>query len=65
MKVHIDRHQCVGSAQCVQNAPAVFDQDAEDGLVLLRDAAPPPGEWMAARKAADLCPARAIRVVET
>jgi ferredoxin len=64
MKVHVDRAKCVGSGQCVQNAPSVFDQDAEDGLAVVRDSAPPAGEWTAARKAAELCPARAIRIDE-
>ena len=64
MKIHVDRHKCIGSGQCVNTAPAVFDQDAEDGMVVVLAEEPPAGEQSAARKAAELCPAQVIRIVE-
>ncbi|MCI4066525.1 ferredoxin [Micromonospora sp. R77] len=43
-------------------APEVFDQDDEEGLVLLRFTAPAPETLALVRRAADLCPAGAITV---
>ena len=62
MKVAIDRSRCVGAGQCVRVAPDVFDQDEQDGLVVLVDTNP--GDDIAdyVRKAAQLCPAQAIRI---
>ena len=62
-KVVVDEDLCIGAGQCVLVAPAVFDQD-EKGLVVLLDPTPPPPLHEAARKAAKLCPARAITIEE-
>ena len=62
-KVVVDEDLCIGAGQCVLVAPAVFDQD-EKGLVVLLDPTPPPALHEAARKAAKLCPARAITIDE-
>jgi ferredoxin len=62
MRVIVDRNKCVASGQCVLSAGAVFDQDEEEGIVLLLDASPPPELHDAVRRAAALCPARAITV---
>jgi ferredoxin len=64
MKVVIDRARCVGAGQCVRVAPDVFDQDENEGLVVLVDAVPPADVVEYARKAALLCPAQAIRIDE-
>ena len=64
MKVTVDRAACCGAGQCVMIAPEVFDQDEDDGIVILRTADVPPGDEEAARKAAKICPARAIRTVD-
>jgi ferredoxin len=61
--VHVDEDLCIGAGQCVLAAPRIFDQD-EQGLVVLLDSTPPPELHDAARKAAKLCPARAITIVE-
>ncbi|HEY8243201.1 MAG: ferredoxin [Vicinamibacteria bacterium] len=63
-KVRVVERKCIGAGQCVLSAPAVFDQD-DDGIVVLRDATPPPSEHEAVRKAARLCPAVAIFIDET
>ena len=63
-KVHVDEDLCIGAGQCVLAAPRIFDQD-EQGIVVLLDATPPPELHDAARKAAKLCPARAIMIEET
>ncbi|MFE1174407.1 ferredoxin [Streptomyces sp. NPDC058773] len=64
MELSIDRDRCIGAGMCALTAPEVFDQDTEDGLVLLRTAAPPPGLHATARLAAGLCPAAALTVTE-
>ena len=62
-KVHVDEDLCIGAGQCVLVAPQIFDQD-DRGLVILLDATPPKALHEAARKAANLCPARAITIEE-
>jgi len=63
-RVHVDEDLCIGAGQCVLVAPQIFDQD-DRGLVILLDATPPPGLHEAARKAARLCPAKAITIEES
>jgi ferredoxin len=62
MRVIVDQRNRVAAGQCVLAAGAVFDQREEDGTVLLLDASPPPELHDAVRRAAALCPARAITV---
>ena len=65
MRVIVDQNKCMASGQCVLTADAVFDQREDDGTVVLLDAAPPPELHDDVRRAAALCPSRAITVVET
>ncbi|WP_280269547.1 ferredoxin [Nocardia wallacei] len=60
MKVTVDRQRCIGAGMCLLTAPAVFDQDEDDGTVVLLDAEPPPGAHEAVREAVQSCPAAAI-----
>nr|WP_091672609.1 ferredoxin [Micromonospora auratinigra] len=60
MRIRVDRDRCCGSGNCVLTAPDVFDQDDEDGLVLLRGTEPAPDALDRVRRAVDLCPAGAI-----
>ncbi|MEU4200021.1 ferredoxin [Streptomyces sp. NPDC045470] len=62
LRLGADRDRCVGAGMCALTAPGVFDQDDEEGLVVVLDAAPAPGHRAAARMAAGLCPAGAITV---
>ncbi|HEX4830955.1 MAG TPA: ferredoxin [Trebonia sp.] len=64
MRVHADRDSCVSSGQCVLAAPEVFDQDDDEGVVLVKADRPPPGLAPDVRRAAMMCPARAITVTE-
>lgn len=64
MHVSVDRDLCVGAGQCVLSAEAVFDQDGDDGLVVLRNPDPPLAELNAVRDAVDRCPAGAITLRE-
>ncbi|MGK5627241.1 ferredoxin [Streptomyces sp. URMC 123] len=62
--VHVDRDRCLGAGMCALTAPAVFDQDQEEGFVVLVDARPPRKQHAAVRLAAGVCPASAIAVTE-
>jgi ferredoxin len=64
MKIVIDKSRCIGAGQCVLKAPRVFDQQEEDGMVILLNAMPPEQDRAAARQAARLCPAEAITIIE-
>lgn len=63
MRIAVERDRCVAAGQCVLVAPDVFDQNEDDGLVILLDAEPV-GQDEAVHKAAQLCPAQAIRVLD-
>ncbi|MGK5632749.1 ferredoxin [Streptomyces sp. URMC 123] len=62
MEIDIDRERCVGAGMCALTAPEVFDQDADDGRVVLLERRPPRERQAAARMAAGVCPAGVIRV---
>ncbi len=62
MKVTVDQAKCVSAGNCVANAPDVFDQDEDDGSVILLDENPPAELAEAVREAAAACPAMAIHV---
>jgi len=64
LKVTVDRDKCVGSGECVFTAPDIFDQDEDDGIVVLITDTPEEALWDAARQAARQCPANAIAVEE-
>jgi ferredoxin len=63
MKIRVDREACIGAGQCALVAGSIFDQDDDGLVVLLTDK--PSDEYVAfARKAATLCPAKAIALEE-
>jgi ferredoxin len=62
--VRVDQDRCIGSGNCVFEAPAVFDQREDDGIVVLVQAEPPADLHEKVRSAAAMCPARAIAVEE-
>jgi ferredoxin len=45
-------------------APNVFDQRDEDGIAVLLDEAPAESKWDSVRRASELCPGLAIRLLE-
>jgi ferredoxin len=59
MRIEVDVPACVGAGQCALVAGELFDQD-DDGIVVVLDDAPAPAQEESARRAAALCPARAI-----
>ncbi|WP_405824915.1 ferredoxin [Streptomyces sp. NBC_01390] len=65
MRVRVDQDKCCGAGSCVLSAPEVFDQDDEDGLVLLLDPHPPADLHEAVREAAAVCPAEVIVLDQT
>lgn len=64
MKVIVDENICASSGNCVMNAPEIFDQRDEDGVVVLLNANPPAELAEDARRAAASCPALAIKIEE-
>ncbi|MEU9040774.1 MULTISPECIES: ferredoxin [unclassified Kitasatospora] len=64
MQVNVDRDRCCSSGMCVTTMPAVFDQDDQDSLVILRQITFRPDQFADLRLAAQLCPGGAITVTE-
>ncbi|WP_412735668.1 ferredoxin [Krasilnikovia sp. MM14-A1259] len=64
MKVAVDTSLCIGSGMCALTAPAVFDQDPDEAVVVLLDPAPPPAQHAAVRLAVQRCPAAVITATE-
>ncbi|MEV5953322.1 ferredoxin [Streptomyces sp. NPDC051987] len=62
MRVHVDRTKCCGAGSCVRTAPEVFDQNEEDGLVVVIDSDPPEALRSSVREAADICPNGVISI---
>jgi ferredoxin len=63
VKVTVERDVCIGAGMCVLTAPAVFDQDPEEAVVVLLDESPPETELPAVAQAVDRCPAAVIRLL--
>jgi ferredoxin len=59
MRISVDRERCAGAGMCALTAPDHFDQDDEDGRVVLLAEEAEDGDTEV-RAAADLCPAGAI-----
>lgn len=59
-RLRVDRERCIGAGMCALTAPEVFDQDPDDGRVLLLQAEPPAGLRAGAQTAAGVCPSGAI-----
>lgn len=60
MRIHADRDVCVGAGMCALTLPEVFDQDPEDGRVVLLTSTPPAELEEQARRAVVLCPSGAL-----
>ena len=64
MKVSVEADKCVSAGHCVLAAADVFDQNEDDGVVIILDDEPAPKHYDAVRQAAQLCPAAVIRLSE-
>ncbi|APU14511.1 MULTISPECIES: ferredoxin [Actinoalloteichus] len=62
MQVEVDKDRCVGAGMCALTCPEVFDQDEEQGRVVLLQAAPDVERQDAVIEAAEVCPSGAITV---
>lgn len=62
MRIQVDLELCDSHGQCVFAAPEVFELDDLGDLAF--DAAPEDGQLDAVKRAARLCPVRAITIVE-
>ena len=60
MRINADTDRCVGAGQCVLTEPDVFDQDEEEGTVLLLTERTTEQTAEAVRTAVDVCPAQAL-----
>jgi ferredoxin len=65
MKVSIEVDKCVAAGHCVVAAADIFDQNEDDGVVIVLDDEPRPEYHEAVRQAAQLCPAAVIRLSES
>ena len=60
VRIAADRDLCVGAGMCALTAPDLFEQDEEDGLVVVRSAHLDGPALELARKVVDLCPSGAL-----
>ncbi|WP_462189050.1 ferredoxin [Frankia sp. CcWB2] len=63
MRIVADRAVCVGAGMCVITAPEVFDQ-GNDGLVVTLIEEVAAGRLDAVRRAVELCPSKALRLLD-
>ena len=64
MKVRIDTARCTGNAMCAFAGPAVFLVDDDTGYAYLQSEDVPPELERQARDGANMCPERAITIVD-
>jgi ferredoxin len=64
VRVAADRDVCIGTGNCVLTAPRAFDQDDDQGLVVLLTADVDAQDAGAVRDAVAHCPSGALRIVE-
>jgi ferredoxin len=60
MRVVADTARCVGAGQCVLTEPAVFDQNDEDGTVIVLTEHVDGEKLTAVEEAVEMCPSQAI-----
>ncbi|WBB71289.1 ferredoxin [Micromonospora sp. WMMD1128] len=63
MRITADREACVGAGQCVLSADTVFDQDEDDGRVLLLSERPD-DDIAGVEQAVLLCPSQALTLTD-
>jgi ferredoxin len=65
VRIEIDIDKCVGAGVCVVAAPTIFDQNDEDGVIIVLDENPSAPQHAAVQDAAARCPAAVIRLADT
>lgn len=64
MKIDADQEVCCGSGMCALQAPGVFDQRDDDGIVVVLATEPASADYDAVRAAAAACPTSAITLMD-
>ncbi|GGJ22140.1 ferredoxin [Paenarthrobacter histidinolovorans] len=64
MKFDINVDKCVGAGVCAIAAPEVFDQNDDDGIIVVLDPNPPLEQAQLVHDAATRCPAAVITNVQ-
>ena len=64
MKIVIHKDRCIGAGMCQLEAPKIFNQGIDDGLVVFIHQPTAPEEEQMAQSAAHLCPSGTIDIVE-
>ncbi|MGW1678382.1 ferredoxin [Saccharopolyspora sp. NPDC002376] len=64
MRIEADLDRCAGAGQCVLSAPDRFDQNQEDGRVLVLDPEVAESGAEEVREAIRVCPSRALTLVD-
>lgn len=65
MRIVADKERCVGAGQCVLVDPEAFDQNDEDGTVVVVRPSPQSGAEVArAEEAVNVCPGRTLSLVK-
>jgi ferredoxin len=64
VRVTVDPSRCIAAGQCVLKAPKVFDQDEDEGTVVLLMETPAAVDEEDVRLAARVCPSEAITIHE-
>jgi len=61
MKIQADRDRCIGAGMCALIAPLIFDQDEDDGRVMvLITGDPEPDDVHSTERAIAACPSGAL-----
>jgi len=63
VRVTADADVCIGAGVCVMSTEVVFDQD-DDGIVVVLTDDVPDAEQDNVRKAVDLCPSGALKLMD-
>jgi ferredoxin len=64
MRIDADRERCTGAGMCALTAPDVFDQNDEDGRVVVLTERPASKDRHAVQRAVTLCPSGALSLHE-
>lgn len=64
MRITVDRERCIGSGQCVRAESRVFDQDQDDGRVVLLVDQWTPDTAQAVQRAVQFCPTQALALTD-
>lgn len=58
--IEADYEKCIGAGMCALTAPDVFDQNDDDGRVIVLNQSPETAVMDTVREAITLCPANAL-----